>query len=208
MNVINIVGKVNRQPYITHYHGEEAFYLLEIAVERTSGTIDYIQCNVSSRLMPKHLTINDYVLIEGEIRERPQNGHLDTYVSVNNMRYSDEKQHCNMVFLHGFLVGMERMKVTDLTKRRLVEATIASNRETSNKSDYLHCLFWNGDAFRIAKLSKGAELELVGRLQSRVHPVHNSEDITERTVYEISVSRFEEITHEDKRNNDTELQRM
>ena len=102
-----------------------------------------------------------------------------------------------MIFMRGFTCRQDEIRETGISHRIILETMIASNRESGNRSDYIPCLFWSRNAHRLSKLPVGTEIELVGRLQSRKHPMWlENGELAEKTVYEVSVTKFVEVLHE------------
>lgn len=198
MNIISISGEITQAPQFTHQCKDEKFYSFITSPVRLSGTKDDILCSISEKLLPG-IELGDYVLIEGELRERTVDGHSYYYLIVQRIERLDSTpdEDCNQIFLRGFTCKQSEIRETGISHRTILETMIASNRESGNKADYIPCLFWSKNAYRLRELPIGTEIELVGRLQSRKHPMWlENGELSEKTVYEVSVTKFEEVLHE------------
>ena len=66
---------------------------------------------------------------------------------------------------------------------------MAVNRERGY-SDYIPCIVWGRTARLVGELNTGAEVCLVGRLQSREYDKKTEKGVETRVAYEVSVSRI------------------
>ena len=67
-----------------------------------------------------------------------------------------------------------------------------------NKSDYIPCIAWGRNARFCQNLEVGAQIKLVGRVQSRTYEKkHEDGSVETRVAYEVSVGSLEVIEEND-----------
>lgn len=202
MNKIILAGIISSPMMFSHECNGEKFNSFNMSINRKSGVLDIVHCIVPEITVLNNFEYKDKVKIIGEIRTRnvENNGkkHVEIYVFVNEiMRY--EGKHKNYVDLEGFLCKEPVYRTTPLG-REITDIIIACNRKFQ-KSDYIPCIAWGRNAARSSKMSIGTKVSIQGRLQSREYTKSYDDGTSEiRTVYELCVTRLEEILQED--NND------
>lgn len=196
MNKIKVTGFVANEPAYSHKIYGEKFYKFNLKSERLSGTTDTLPCIVSETIVGTVEWQKD-IEITGEIRTRnytDENGKRKCEISifVESVRDYDGFHDDNEVTLTGFICKEPKYRETPLG-RQICELVIASNRERSDKSDYIPSIAWGRNALRVSQMAVGAKVEVVGRFQSREYIKH-LEDGTEETrvAYELSICKIKE----------------
>ena len=77
--------------------------------------------------------------------------------------------------------------------REITDMLVAVNRNYG-KSDYIPCIAWGRNAKFAGNLEVGDNIELWGRIQSRIYIKRDENgEAEERTAYEVSLSKIEKI---------------
>ena len=201
MNKIRLAGVITSDFVKSHTSFGEQFYSFTISCERTSGKFDVLRCIISEVLLPDNMGIADMICVNGEIRTRnveDEKGkrHTEVFVFVKNIE--DYPGHdTNHVEGHFYICRKTDVRETPLG-RTVIDFTCASNRENSDKSDYIPIIAWGRSATRIAAMPIGTEIDVVGRLQSREYIKRHDDGIEEtKTAYELSVGTFGVSANED-----------
>lgn len=201
MNRIRLAGIITSDFVRSHTSFGEQFYSFTISCERTSGKFDVLRCVISEVLLPDNMGITDMICVNGEIRTRnveDEKGkkHTEVLVFVKNIEdYPGyDTNHAEGRF---YICRKTSVRETPFG-RVLIDFIGASNRENSDKSDYIPIIAWGRSATRIAAMPIGTEIDIVGRLQSREY-IKRYEDGTEETkiAYELSAGRFGVSANED-----------
>lgn len=201
MNRIRLSGTITSDFVKSHISFGEQFYSFTISSERASGRFDVLRCIISEVLLPDNMGITDTICVNGEIRTRDiedENGkkHTEVFVFVNSIE-DYPGYDTNYVEGRFYICRKADIRETPLG-RVLIDFIGASNRENTDKSDYVPTIAWGRGATRIAAMPIGTELDVVGRLQSREY-IKKYEDGTEetKTAYELSAGRFGVSANED-----------
>ena len=98
----------------------------------------------------------------------------------------------NEVVLIGFICKKPIYRQTPFG-REIADILLAVNR-AYNKSDYIPCIAWGRNARFCQNLEVGAQIKLVGRVQSRTYEKkHEDGTVETRVAYEVSVGSLEVI---------------
>ena len=108
------------------------------------------------------------------------------------LEVSEYKGNENEVELTGFFCKPPVHRTTPLG-RDICDVLLAVNRDRQ-RSDYVPLIVWGRTARYIARLDVGARVRIKGRLQSRVYQKQTEQGVVEKTAYEVSVNRIEEVT--------------
>ena len=194
MNNIILSGTVLSIEKSHEIYGEK-FYKAILSSERSSGNCDELICIVPECYKESfaegcksafHGEIRTRNIYDGDMRR------VDTYVFVDEIvdyLGTDE----NFVEMVGYVCNEAKTRETPFG-RIISDVLIASNRERSNKSDYIHCIAWGRNAVRIPFLKKGTKIFAKGRFQSRNYiKKHDDGAEEQKTAYEISISTFVEL---------------
>lgn len=198
MNNISLAGTVETEPKLSHEVSGEKFYLFYFSTKRRSGTVDTVRCYISENLV-NEIKEGEKKEIYGEVRTRNDHTGEKTkvivYVFVKSVdEYSGDD--FNVVEMVGCLCRPPVFRTTPLG-HKIVDLTIASNREKSWLSDYVPCICWERTAERMKDAEIAEVFYIIGRLQSREY-IKNLGEISEvRTAYEVSVSCIGKVEEEE-----------
>ena len=190
-NTIHISGELIESLVFDHESYGEKFYSTVLSVERTSGSKDMVRLCISERFVKDNYEYKGkFVVVDGEIRtyrlkEKDGSSHVMVYIFVRSLYVVDENTNENNVRLTGYICKALPPRKTPKGKQ-ISDIILAVNRDFG-KSDYIPCICWGYKAVEAYNAGIGAELNLVGRLQSR--PIKDGT----RTVYEISVGNLRVI---------------
>ena len=192
MNRIRLSGAITSEPVKSHASFGEQFYSFTISSQRKSGEFDILRCIISEVLLTDNMGIADMICVNGEIRTRNvevENGKKHTEVFVFVKSIEDYPGYdTNHVEGHFYICRKTDVRETPLG-RVLIDFIGASNRENSDKSDYIPVIAWGRNAVRMANANIGEKVVAKGRLQSRVYTKRlDNEGIVERTAYELSLN--------------------
>ncbi len=193
-NRVFLTGKIITEPRFSHETFGEAFYEIDMEVERLSHNVDIIPITISEKLMTGDLTkIGSMVSIKGQFRSYnksdEQKSHLMLTVFVREIQEAQKDMPTNIIEMTGFICKAPIYRTTPF-KREICDVLIAVNR-AYNKSDYLPCIAWGRNARFIKDAAVGDKVNLVGRIQSRVYQKKFEDGtIEDRTAYEVSVGRI------------------
>lgn len=208
-NQVEISGETVNNFEFSHKAYGEKFYVLDISVERASGTKDIIPVMVSDRLVDinKDLT-GQYVKITGQFRSYNQHkeskNRLILSVFAREFEILEENPvdeipwifDKNTIYLCGYICKKPVYRETPFG-RGIADALLAVNRPYG-KSDYIPCICWGRNARFADQFEVGSHIQLWGRIQSREYQKKISEDMYEKRVaYEVSVSKLEYIAEEE-----------
>lgn len=185
-NAVTLVGSMASGFEFDHELYGERFYKIRLAVDRNSGTVDYIPVLVSDRLINvKDTYIGKCIHIKGQFRSYNKHdvdkNRLMLYVFALEVEVSDEGKSVNDVFLSGHLCKLPVYRETPMG-RAITDIMLAVNR-SYNKSDYIPCICWGRSAYYVRGLNIGDCVRLAGRIQSRQY-IKGGET---KIAYEVSV---------------------
>lgn len=196
-----IEGIIESNFVFNHEVFGERFYLVNVAVRRTSGVYDIVPVMISERLMD--VTQNQKglgVMVSGQFRSYNRHDEdkcrliLSLFArEVEYLTYEESvRATANSVYLEGYVCKKPVYRVTPLG-REVADITLAVNR-TYGKSDYIPCICWGRNAKFAAELQVGDRLAMHGRIQSRNYIKRYADGREEeRTAFEVSVNILEHI---------------
>ncbi len=193
-NRVFLTGKVATEPKFSHETFGEAFYEIDLEVERLSQNIDIIPITISEKLMTGNLIqVGNVVSIKGQFRSYNKSddtkSHLMLTVFVREVTTEQKDMPTNIIEINGFICKSPIYRTTPF-KREICDVLIAVNR-AYNKSDYLPCIAWGRNARFIKDAAVGDKVNLVGRIQSRVYQKKLEDgNVEDRVAYEVSVGRI------------------
>ena len=200
-NNIDIGGKVMSGFEVNHEVYGEVFYRFDVSVDRLSGNSDILPITVSEKLVDKEtMTPGTLVRVQGQVRsynsyvEQDKRNKLVLTVFARSVELVDALPDTipNDVFLDGYLCKPAIYRTTPFG-REITDLLLAVNR-SFNKSDYIPCIVWGKNARMAGKLSVGDNVQVWGRMQSRIYQKRMDENtVLEKTAYEVSVSKVERI---------------
>ena len=203
-NQVTISGEIASGFNFSHEIFGEKFYIVNLKIQRASGTDDIVPVTVSDRLID---VSDDYtglfVSVTGQFRSyNKKDGErrkllLSVFAREFEFAGDDEQfSYCNEIFIDGFICKDPVFRETP-NGREIADLLIAVNRPYG-KSDYIPCICWGRNAHYAGKLKTGQRCCITGRIQSRQYlkriDDNNSE---ERTAYEVSALRLEVLKDEE-----------
>ncbi|ONI46399.1 single-stranded DNA-binding protein [Candidatus Epulonipiscium fishelsonii] len=209
-NEVEVIGKVVTGIEYSHKVYGEGFYSFDVEVPRLSDSSDLIPITISERLLPYNAEIEGKIFkITGQFRsynqyEEGKNRLILTLFALEIEEITEQelsKNH-NSLRLKGFVCKPPVYRTTPFG-REITDILLAVNR-AYHKSDYIPCITWGRNARYAKNLSIGDEIEVLGRIQSRVYQkkLENGETI-KRVAYEVSISKMEVVTEGNDLENDS-----
>ena len=215
-NHIILVGKVTSEKRFSHEIYGEKFYIFDLSVPRLSGNADIIPITISERLITDEmLTEGNKLLIKGQFRsynsyENERNKLILTVFAkdVEEVKEVEEQEESdivrkdettNEVVLIGFVCKKPIYRQTPFG-REIADILLAVNR-AYNKSDYIPTIAWGRNARFCQNLEVGAQVKIIGRVQSRQYEKKYEDGTSEMKVaYEVSICSLELINEEGTEN--------
>ena len=211
-NYLTLVGKVTGEKSFSHEIYGERFYVFSLEIPRLSGNADIIPITVSERLLKEDtLQEGKKLLIKGQFRSynsyNQQKSRLILTVFAKDLTEVEENEEenemikkdmvTNEVVLIGYICKKPIYRQTPFG-REIADLLLAVNR-AYNKSDYIPCIAWGRNARFCQDIEVGAQVKIVGRVQSRNYEKKYEDGTSEtRTAYEISIGSLEIIEENDK----------
>lgn len=198
MNKIKLAGTVVSSVELSHTFLGENFYSFDIESERTSGNTDKLPCMVPQMLVGD-IKEGAKIALNGEIRSRNERDEIGTHCRLA-VFVTEVLDYCgydeNNVELEGFICKEPKYRKTP-SEREICDLLIASNRERSNKSDYIPCITWGRNAVRTSLMKVSDKVKVIGRFQSREYTKRYENDVEEiKTALEVSVNIISEVSDE------------
>ena len=209
--------KLQEKKKFSHEIYGERFYIFNLEIPRLSGVSDLIPITISERLISEDtLTEGQKLLVKGQFRsynsyESEKNRLILTVFAKDVKVISEEEQSeeeneitkkdviTNEVVLVGYICKKPIYRQTPFG-REIADILLAVNR-AYNKSDYIPCIAWGRNARFCQNLEVGAQIKLVGRVQSRTYEKkHEDGSVETRVAYEVSVGSLEVIEENDNEN--------
>ena len=181
-----------------HATGDIEIYRGLIQTKRKSGTEDVLPIHITSEqlgYMKKVPEAGDFVEVKGAFNSRnfydeDAKKHLMLYVQVKSIVLLENVEQVseNRITIAGRLVSRGVARNT-ASGRIVVDFQLATLRRTNRRS-CIPCIAWGKYTNQIEDLDDDADIEVIGRIQSRNYTkVENGREIT-KTVYEVSVTEF------------------
>ena len=215
-NYLTLVGKVTGEKKFSHEIYGEKFYTFNLSIPRLSGNADIIPITISERLITDEmLTEGNKLLIKGQFRsynsyENERNKLILTVFAkdVEEIKEAEEQEESdivkkdettNEVVLIGFVCKKPIYRQTPFG-REIADLLLAVNR-AYNKSDYIPTIAWGRNARFCQNLEVGAQVKIIGRVQSRQYEKKYEDGTSEiKVAYEVSISSLELINEENTEN--------
>lgn len=202
-NNVELVGEIVSDFRFSHEVYGERFYLVDVAVKRTSETIDYLPLLISEYLIDVNKNhIGKIIHVTGQFRSYNRHEELKNrlvlsvfVLEIEFIEEETEEMKSNQIILDGYICKDPIYRKTPLG-REIADLLVAVNRSYS-KSDYIPCICWSRNARHASGLPLGTHLKITGRVQSRDYiKRHSNGEEEERRAYEVSASRIEVISDE------------
>lgn len=199
-NKVMLAGKITSPFEFQMEYKGEYFYRTILQVRRQqSGQFDLIPLLLSERLLGD---TKDYeglpVCVTGQFRS--YNSHeqtktcllLHAFVKELDILGSDEEAgSMNEIFLQGFLCKAPVYRKTPLG-REIADVLLAVNREYG-RTDYIPCIVWGRNARYVSKFEVGNQIQITGRIQSRVYEKTIGNERVKKSAYEVSVFKITKV---------------
>ena len=190
LNRIQLHGRVEAPPVLSHSNHGVEFYRFPIAVVRLSGAEDRINVVAAGPLLDRWGAPEpgEELTVRGEVRScnnRAGGGDRLVISTFAKELVREQGEDENRLELTGTLCKPPSLRTTPLG-RSICDMILAVNRRYG-RADYLPCIAWGSLAYRCGDLAVGDQLRLNGRLQSRVYTKTVEERTEERTAFEVSV---------------------
>ena len=186
-NVVILEGTIETCFKFDHKYGDISFYCFTLAVKRTSGTIDYVPCSVSSKIIEN---IRDWtgrsIRIIGKFNSyvKQEHGKSQVIVQVNvlNMDLISPKEvDENKVVLMGKVMKVSKTRIT--ATGRVFSCIRVSVKKNNNKRDFFSVVLWKDKMDETRSIAKGMEIKLVGRIETRMND--------EKIICKVSTKKIE-----------------
>ena len=212
-NYLTLVGKVTGEKKFSHEIYGESFYIFNLVIPRLSGNSDIIPITVSERLIKEEtLQEGHQLLVKGQFRsynsyENNKNRLILTVFAKDIIEVEEKEEDeenemvkkdtiTNEVVLVGYICKKPIYRQTPFG-REISDILLAVNR-AYNKSDYIPCIAWGRNARFCQDIEVGAQVKIVGRVQSRQYEKkHEDGTVETRVAYEVSVGSLEVIEEND-----------
>lgn len=194
-NIVTISGRLGVDLEWSHDTKDKKFYAGTIHNTRESGVVDIIPIlmNEQTAQLITLTSVNKDeidVNITGEFRSHNKiidgRSKLLLYIFVRTIHVVGEVSDCNQINLTGFICKTPKYRTTP-NNRIICDLLLAVNRNY-NKSDYIPCIAWGNTAKYLSDQPIGAEISIVGRIQSREYTKKIGEVSETRVAYEVSIS--------------------
>ena len=211
-NYLTLVGRVTGEKKFSHEIYGEKFYTFNLSIPRLSGNADIIPITISERLVTDEMLLEGKkLLIKGQFRsynsyENEKNKLILTVFAkdVEELQENEEESEIvkkeettNEVVLIGFVCKKPIYRQTPFG-REIADLLLAVNR-AYNKSDYIPTIAWGRNARFCQNLEVGAQVKIVGRVQSRQYEKKYEDGTSEiKVAYEVSICSLELINEEEK----------
>lgn len=196
-NKTKIEGEIMSDFQFSHEVYGEAFYLIEVAVNRLSNRRDIIPVMVSEHMVDtKQSYIGQYIRAVGQFRsyrlKEENRKRLILFIFIQKLEFldkvSDGKSN-NDIFLDGYICKTPIYRMTPF-KREITELLLTVKR-SYGKSDYIPCICWGSQARMASVFKVGEHVCFKGRIQSREYVKIIAPDESEYHIaYEVSVRDF------------------
>ena len=197
-NDVKMVGEVVTEPALnTLLPCNCDLYHFRLSMLRHSGTADVVDVYTTKSEAVK-VSKGMRVSIIGNMRSQDLQwetgkNRVVMYVYAEKVyTYNISPKDINNVCIAGFICAEPTMKtITRGGKLTQIVLAVADN--------YFTCLAWDKDALWVSKMQVGAEIQIIGRLQSRPYTKSlENGDVIQRTAYEISAKQINEWLYEDE----------
>ncbi|MBS6476883.1 MAG: single-stranded DNA-binding protein [Firmicutes bacterium] len=203
-NKVYLMGEAEDAPRFSHELYDEAFYDFKLKVERLSGQADVLPVTVSERLLEGMTVEKGTKLgIVGQFRSynkmADEKSRLMLTVFVREFVAPESLDETpNYIEINGYVCKPPIYRTTPFD-RKICDVLLAVNRGY-NKSDYIPCIAWGRNAMFAKNLQVGSNLQVFGRVQSRIYNKRLTDNTTEeRTAYELSISKLLKINPESEK---------
>jgi single-stranded DNA-binding protein len=194
-NHITLRGTLVNLPEFSHENHGRQFYRFYLEVPRLSGAVDTLPVVAEKRVLNEiDLSGGEMLTVSGQVRTH--NSRSDGLRRLLIFVYAqlivaEDGEPVNDVVLEGYICKEPVFRRTPLG-RDICDMMLAVPRGF-HRADYLPCILWGRTAQELAECSVRDQVQIVGRLQSRVYTKVTDDGTEERTAYEVSALTAEMI---------------
>lgn len=194
-NIAVLCGVIVSEPMLHHTVMDKNFYMTQLQIRRESGIYDVLPLIIAEETTDiNELKIGECVKIIGHYRsynkyvEGRKKSYLILSVYARTIQKSDNLlDNTNEIYMDGYFCKQPIFRETPLG-RQIADGLLAVNR-AYGKTDYIPCIFWGENAWKISEYQTGERCIVKGRIQSREYQKKTSDNTSEtRTAYEVSVT--------------------
>ena len=198
-NKVMLAGKIVAPLKFQMEHKGEAFYRTILQVNRQSGQCDLIPLRLSERLLDDTKNYEgQLVCVTGQFRSYNNHEQIKTRLvlhafvkELNLLNSVEEAGSMNEILLHGFLCKPPVYRKTPLG-REIADVLLAVNREYG-RTDYIPCIVWGRNARFVSGLKVGNQVQVTGRIQSRVYEKIKGNETVKKRAYEVSIFQITKV---------------
>lgn len=192
-NSITLRGSLVELPKFSHENHGRNFYRFLLEVPRLSGATDLLPVIADEYTLGDiDPTAGDMLTVTGQIRSHNQRSEqarrLLIFVFATSV-VAECGEPVNEVFLEGALCREPVLRRTPLG-RDICDVMLAVPR-AFHRADYLPCILWGRTAQELSICHTRDQIQIYGRLQSRIYTKLTDNGPVERTAYEISALQAE-----------------
>ena len=194
-NHITLRGTLVNLPEFSHENHGRQFYRFYLEVPRLSGVVDTLPVVAEKRVLNEiDLSGGEMLTVSGQVRTH--NSRSDGVRRLLIFVYAqlivaEDGEPVNDVVLEGYICKEPVFRRTPLG-RDICDMMLAVPRGF-HRADYLPCILWGRTAQELAECCVRDQVQIVGRLQSRVYTKVTDNGTEERTAYEVSALTAEMI---------------
>lgn len=168
-NQVELSGLVNTNfEYLYEEFGKK-LYGFELAVQRMSGTIDYIPILVAEEEFVDDHLVDSYVHIIGTLRyygkKQIPDKRLLVYVEFMEVEKYRRPKDINRIVISGILESAPVFRITK-SERKITDLSILVKRRYWT-FDYIPTIVWGRNAEFAKNFGIGDHIKLIGTIQSR-----------------------------------------
>ena len=198
-NKVMLAGKITAPLKFQMEYKGEAFYRTILQVKRQSGQCDLIPLLLSQRLLDDTKNYEgQLVCVTGQFRSYNNHEQIKTRLllhafvkELNLLNSVEEAGSMNEILLHGFLCKPPVYRKTPLG-REITDVLLAVNREYG-RTDYIPCIVWGRNARFVSRLKVGNQVQVTGRIQSRVYEKIKGNETVKKRAYEVSIFQITKV---------------
>lgn len=188
INTITLRGELDAPAQYSHDNHGRKFYRFTLNVPRLSGTVDHLPVVAEEPLLEGlDLYPGLTLTVSGQIRSHnirtDGTRRLLIFVFATGICLQDGPA-MNEVSLRGALCREPVYRRTPLG-REICDIMLAVPR-AFHRADYLPCILWGSTAHHLSSCHTSDQIQLEGRLQSRVYTKQTELGPEEKVAYEIS----------------------
>ena len=187
-NQITLRGDLLGLPEFSHENHGKKFYRFFLEVARLSGAVDVLPVVAELRLLEGlDLLCGERMTVRGQIRSHNHSDELGRHLMIFVFACeicAEDGEPVNTVDITGLLCREPTFRRTPLG-REICDAMLAVPR-AFRRADYLPCILWGRTAQEVSRCTVRDQIQIHGRLQSRIYTKYVDNVPMERTAYEIS----------------------